>query len=240
MKFFHKLRKRLLSENKLSKYLLYAAGEIFLVVVGILIALQINNWNQAKATQQLNYQLVFLTAYEHYALQAFDTNAIDYLVKPARPELIAKSIRKILRQAVYVSSQNLTPKDDNRLVLNDYNLQRIIEHEHINYIEGIGRYRRVHLTEAGIKLHNVDTLLSDTTLDCFCEQLPADVFYRLHRSYIINSSRLLELKLQSRRHFVRLAGTSTLIPVSRSFLSTLKQRINSMNVGHDSSPDIET
>jgi hypothetical protein len=46
IKFFRKIRQRLLSENKLSKYLIYAIGEIILVVIGILIALQINNWNE--------------------------------------------------------------------------------------------------------------------------------------------------------------------------------------------------
>ena len=45
IKFFRKIRQRLLTENKFSKYLIYAIGEIFLVVVGILIALQVNNWN---------------------------------------------------------------------------------------------------------------------------------------------------------------------------------------------------
>ena len=46
IKFFRKIRQRLVSENKFSKYLIYAIGEIVLVVVGILIALQINNWNE--------------------------------------------------------------------------------------------------------------------------------------------------------------------------------------------------
>lgn len=46
IKFFRKIRQRLLTENKFSKYLLYAIGEIVLVVIGILIALQINNWNE--------------------------------------------------------------------------------------------------------------------------------------------------------------------------------------------------
>jgi len=48
MKFFRRTRQKLLSENKFSKYLLYAIGEIILVVIGILIALKINNWNEAK------------------------------------------------------------------------------------------------------------------------------------------------------------------------------------------------
>ena len=48
IKFFRKIRQRLLSENKFSKYLIYAIGEVILVVIGILIALQINNWNQVR------------------------------------------------------------------------------------------------------------------------------------------------------------------------------------------------
>ncbi|TVZ59210.1 hypothetical protein NA63_1737 [Flavobacteriaceae bacterium MAR_2010_105] len=46
IKFFRKIRRKMLTENKFSKYLLYAIGEILLVVIGILIALQINNWNE--------------------------------------------------------------------------------------------------------------------------------------------------------------------------------------------------
>jgi len=48
IKFFRNIRKKMLSENKISKYLIYAIGEIILVVIGILIALQINNWNENK------------------------------------------------------------------------------------------------------------------------------------------------------------------------------------------------
>lgn len=50
-KFFRKIRQRLLIENRFSKYLLYAIGEIILVVIGILIALQVNNWNEERIEQ---------------------------------------------------------------------------------------------------------------------------------------------------------------------------------------------
>ncbi len=53
IKFFRRIRQRLLSENKFSKYLLYAIGEIVLVVIGILIALQINNWNEQRKANLL-------------------------------------------------------------------------------------------------------------------------------------------------------------------------------------------
>ena len=52
IKFFRKIRQKLLTENKFSKYLIYAIGEIVLVVIGILIALQINNWNQSRINTQ--------------------------------------------------------------------------------------------------------------------------------------------------------------------------------------------
>ncbi|NKI30946.1 hypothetical protein [Croceivirga thetidis] len=57
IKFFRRIRQKLLTENKFSKYLLYAIGEIILVVIGILIALQINTWNQQKQTiaKERNY-----------------------------------------------------------------------------------------------------------------------------------------------------------------------------------------
>ncbi len=56
IQFFRHIRKRLLSENKFSKYLLYAIGEIVLVVIGILIALQINNWNENQKDRQAENQ----------------------------------------------------------------------------------------------------------------------------------------------------------------------------------------
>ncbi|NKI30934.1 DUF6090 family protein [Croceivirga thetidis] len=57
IKFFRRFRQNLLQENRFSKYLLYAIGEIVLVVVGILIALQINNWNEKQKTVQFEQKL---------------------------------------------------------------------------------------------------------------------------------------------------------------------------------------
>ena len=57
IKFFRKIRQKLLSENKFSKYLIYAIGEIALVVIGILIALQINNWKEQRR-ENINEQAI--------------------------------------------------------------------------------------------------------------------------------------------------------------------------------------
>ncbi|NAS13861.1 DUF6090 family protein [Poritiphilus flavus] len=58
IKFFRRIRQQLLHENKLRKYLLYALGEIFLVVIGILIALQLNNWNESRIDRKKERQVV--------------------------------------------------------------------------------------------------------------------------------------------------------------------------------------
>lgn len=58
MNFLRRLRQRLLSENKFSKYLLYAIGEIVLVVIGILIALQLNNWNEIQKNKSTEHELL--------------------------------------------------------------------------------------------------------------------------------------------------------------------------------------
>jgi hypothetical protein len=63
IKFFRKIRYDLMEKNKTGKYLKYAIGEIILVVIGILIALSINNWNQKHKNDQLAN--VFLTDFKH-------------------------------------------------------------------------------------------------------------------------------------------------------------------------------
>ena len=61
IKFFRHIRKSLLMENKTSKYIKYAIGEIVLVVIGILIALQVNNWNNNQQLEKVQIKLDGLT-----------------------------------------------------------------------------------------------------------------------------------------------------------------------------------
>ncbi|MEJ2585524.1 MAG: DUF6090 family protein [Robiginitalea sp.] len=58
LRFFRQIRQRLLTDSKFNKYLLYAVGEILLVVIGILIALQINNWNEERKAREREQQLL--------------------------------------------------------------------------------------------------------------------------------------------------------------------------------------
>ena len=73
IKFFRKIRQKLLAENKFSKYLIYAFGEIVLVVIGILIALSINNWNENRKTEQ-NQQALIASLIEDFEYTSKDIN----------------------------------------------------------------------------------------------------------------------------------------------------------------------
>ncbi|MEM6274709.1 MAG: LytTR family DNA-binding domain-containing protein [Myxococcota bacterium] len=178
----------------------------------------------AAATAHLPFQLVFVTAYERYALDAFDTNAIDYLLKPVRPSLLEKCIRKMLYQeGLVLEALEKSKSRSDRLVLTDGSESRILQSPHICFIEGIGRYRRIHLNSAGVDEHRMATIVSDTTLDDFESRLPAWLFLRIHRSYIVNLNHVIALSTENRRQFAKLSELGIKVPVSRSKVTKLRR-----------------
>lgn len=86
-KFFQKIRHKLVVENKTSKYFKYAFGEIILVVVGILIALQINNWNETKRETQKREQLILSLKTKLKENQKALTHHLNY-IKSCQTKLI--------------------------------------------------------------------------------------------------------------------------------------------------------
>lgn len=184
---------------------------------------EIGGFDVARNTADMNYQLVFVTAYDQYALDAFGTNAIDYLLKPVRPVLLEKCIHKILRlEEVIISALKKSPEDLDQITLSDSSGVRVIRYAEIAYIEGIGRYRRIHLTSQGRRAHVTETILSDTTLEDFEQQLDTAAFIRLHRGYIVRLSGITRLLYESRRYFVQLDEIELKIPVSRGNVAELK------------------
>ncbi len=184
---------------------------------------EVGGFEVASATAHINYQLVFVTAYDQYALDAFNTKAIDYLLKPVRPALIEKCLNKILQQeALVLEALPRQKTKSDSIVLSDGNAVRVIKQCHIAYIEGIGRYRRIHLIDADEDKHRIQTIVSDTTLDEFESQVDPACFIRIHRSYLANLKQVVGITLESRRHFAILSNEAIKIPISRLKVSELK------------------
>ena len=187
---------------------------------------EFSGFEVATATENLGHQLVFVTAFDQYALEAFSTSAIDYLVKPVRPRLIRKCIEKILRQS-RVSSVRFenSRADEQRITLSDSDGIRILDIGDIAFLEGVGRYRRIHLTASGVKSHRVSTILSDTTLDDFEQALSHLGFFRVHRGYIARLSLISRIHAESRRHFAVLQGVNEQLPIARGRVTELRAKI---------------
>ncbi len=97
IKFFRRIRQGLFIENKFSKYLLYAIGEIVLVVIGILIAVWINNWNEGKKTQQKELQ----TLAELKANLQSDLGDLEYNIANNKKRTNAnEAIKKVLEEKI--------------------------------------------------------------------------------------------------------------------------------------------
>jgi len=106
IKFFRKIRQKLLTENKFSKYLIYAIGEIILVVIGILIALQINNWNQQNKKKDL--ELINLMALKKNLMDDLELEITLGLKYFADSEQAKKDISENYRSPQGLSNDSLT------------------------------------------------------------------------------------------------------------------------------------
>ncbi len=93
IKFFRKIRQKLLSENKFSKYLLYAIGEILLVVIGILIALQINNSNENRKERKKEKTFLIRLQKDIAADTLYFNNRLEFI--KSQKELIYKFIHEL-------------------------------------------------------------------------------------------------------------------------------------------------
>lgn len=107
IKFFRRIRRQLHTENKFSKYLLYAIGEIILVVIGILIALSINNWNEQRKE---NKQVV---AFLNRLIPEIDSNIYEININIARVDSIVNSAKTLLNMFHKPSVENIKNKDIN-------------------------------------------------------------------------------------------------------------------------------
>jgi hypothetical protein len=109
IKFFRHIRQRMIKENRASKYLLYAIGEIVLVVIGILIALQINTWNENRKLEQKREDLIanlivdfrankidIKSALEKSTEQISRMNIFYQIIQGDQPEVSIDSLRKVM------------------------------------------------------------------------------------------------------------------------------------------------
>ncbi len=183
-----------------------------------------NGFDIAKATDHIPYHLVFVTAYSEHAVDAFTTKAIDYLLKPARPQLVRQCIDKILSTLKAQTSDN--QKQNQTLLINDGQHEHAVNISTIAYIESIGRYQRITFNQKSDLLYRYNTLVTEGTLEGFCQKLEKHRFMRIHRSYLVNLASVRLLQRNERNWFAVLHGSEIRLPVARSRVHLLKQELS--------------
>ncbi|SEW46867.1 two component transcriptional regulator, LytTR family [Chitinophaga sp. YR573] len=149
--------------------------------------------------------IIFITAYENFALDAFNADAIDYLVKPVTSERFLQATNKALLFSSYHNPINIHREADFIFVNVEYNIVKIVLSE-VLYIEGAKDYIK-------IQLQQNRTMLTKVTMKSMEELLPAAKFIRIHRSYIVNIAAIEVIKKDS----IMLTGNRIELPVSDGY-----------------------
>jgi DNA-binding LytR/AlgR family response regulator len=151
-------------------------------------------------------KIVFVTAYGEHALEGFRVDALDYLLKPIGYSDFLKSANKVKNwfELNPGKTDEVNSNADFLFIKSEYKILRI-NFDDIQYIEGMNEYIRIHLYPS----KPIMTLLSMKSIG---EQLPAERFMRVHRSFIVNLAKISVIE-RSRIVF----GADTYIPVSEQY-----------------------
>ncbi|MUU77548.1 LytR/AlgR family response regulator transcription factor [Winogradskyella endarachnes] len=150
-------------------------------------------------------KVIFTTAYPQYAVDGFEVNAIDYLLKPISYQRFLAAIKKIS-----ITNSNVNREDDFIIIKENKALHRIVLND-IQYIEAYGDYVKVH-TE-------IKTITTHSTFSKFIESLPNN-FLRIHKSFSINLNKMNQLSGN------QITIDTHTIPIGQTYKKTVLKALN--------------
>jgi DNA-binding LytR/AlgR family response regulator len=148
-----------------------------------------------------NTMVIFTTAYSEYAVEGFNLNAVDYILKPFTFERFLTAVNKANDFFTYQTQKENTSQF--LFVRADYSLLKI-NIAHILYIEGLDDYLKIHV-------ENQKTIVTRMTMKSLLEKLPSKNFIRTHRSFIVPINRIESV----RNKMLLVAGAE--IPIGASY-----------------------
>ncbi len=168
--------------------------------------------------------VIFTTAFDEYAIRAFEAHAVDYLLKPFSKERFDKALQKWLQKypdpktaetlpIIIEAVQNPLPQ--NRIVVKSNNKIKIIPLPDIQYLEAADDYVKIHTAEG--------QYLKNKTMAYFEQLLDIKQFVRTHRSYIVNVQFITRLEPYEKENYLAMLNTGEKVPVSKTGYVKLKQ-----------------
>ena len=168
--------------------------------------------------------VIFTTAFDEYAIKAFEAHAIDYLLKPFNQERFDKAIAKWKEQKVnstekatqdLLESASQSPSQNHRIVVKNGSKIKIIPVHDVQYLEAADDYVKIHTSEG--------YFLKNKTMTHFENTLDKEQFVRSHRSYIVNVQQITRIDPYEKDNHVAILRSGVKVPVSRSGYGKLKE-----------------
>lgn len=171
-----------------------------------------------------DFDIIFVTAYDEYAIWAFKVNAIDYILKPIDPDEISRSLKRIKEKYAKGSGSDMPAmlpfaplelqirdrEKPQQIMLRNTDHHEVVLFKDIVYIEAIGRYSKIFFYRDSI----LKWILMSRNISEYEELFPANWFFRSHRSFLVNCTYIKQLQKDKEASFVLLKDKQKL-PVSR-------------------------
>ncbi|MDX2012051.1 MAG: LytTR family transcriptional regulator DNA-binding domain-containing protein [Myxococcaceae bacterium] len=164
-------------------------------------------------TSSDSWRTVFCTAWSEYAVRAFEVNALDYLVKPATPEVVARALARVGSKP---ASMGL--RDDDLVTLREAQSMRLVPLSQVEFIKAADDYSEVHVSAQPMALVEV-------TLKDWEARLAGTSFVRIHRSTLVNVKHVASLRQDAGRWAMTLRSGATL-EVSRRLAAEVRERLD--------------
>ena len=174
-------------------------------------------------------EIIFTTAYDQFAIKAFELNAVDYLLKPFSKkrflEAVLKAVEKIkstvydrqpANQLLALSPESGTPVT--RVVVRKGNTINFIPVKEIKYLEAQDDYVMIHYTNG--------KALKQQTMRFYEDNLPKTDFIRIHRSYIVRVEEIKRIEPYGKDNHIAILQSGDKLPISRSGYKQIKEDLN--------------
>ena len=197
-------------EDAMEAYHLINGQQIDLIFLDI----EMPGMTGLELTKNLGHKsplIVFTTAKKDYAVEAFELNVVDYLIKPVTPSRFLQAVERA-NEALASDKEEVKVEEQEFVFVKDNGILKRINVDDILYLEAMGDYVKVHTSQKFHVLH--------ATLKSIEEKLPPTKFIRVHRSYIVSLS-----KIDFIQEGVISIGKAT-VPVADTYRTTLNKRLN--------------
>lgn len=166
--------------------------------------------------------VIFITAFDEFALKAFEANAIDYLLKPVSEDRFAKAVQKFLDKSLQaqpsagrlLDTMAQSATQSNRIVVKTGSKVKIIPVHEIQYLEADDDFVKIVTAEG--------SFLKNKTMSFYEQTLDAQQFVRVHRSYILHISQITKIEPYQKETHLAILRNGQQIPVSKTGYTKLK------------------